>query len=201
MSDYVTIANMAAARIGTETRISSPDDDRFVARTIKAAWDIQRQAAIRDGAWNFASKRADLAAEGDPDFVIYPWAYAFPLPTGCLRLIEVLDSPRDAYSCEGGAVLTDTLGPLYIRYAVDVVEPALWDASFTESFALRLAWRTGRRIAGSAFDLEQCWTDYRQSLSAAKRVDARENPSINQEESSWVTARYTPHVSTGWRLP
>ena len=54
MSDYVTIANMAAARIGTETRISSPDDDRFVARTIKAAWDIQRQAAIRDG-WMHAN--------------------------------------------------------------------------------------------------------------------------------------------------
>ncbi len=199
MSDYVTIANLAAARIGTETRISSPDDDRFVARTIKAAWDIQRQAAIRDGAWNFAGRRAELAAESDPDKVIYPWAYAFPQPAGCLRLIEVLDYPRDDYSFEGGAVLTNTLGPLYIRYLVDVEEPALWDAGFAESFALRLAWRTGRRIAGSAFDQDECGREYRQSLSAAKRVDARENPSIQQEESSWVTARYIPHVSTGGR--
>jgi hypothetical protein len=199
MSDYVTIANMAAARIGTETRISSPDDDRFVARTIKAAWDIQRQAAIRDGAWNFAASRGELAAENDPEKVIYPWEYGFPLPEGCLRLIEVLDYPRDAYALEGDTILANTLGPLYIRFLVDVPEPALWDAGFAESFALRLAWRCGRRIAGSAFDQEECGREYRQSLSAAKRVDARENPTIAQEESDWVLARYRPHVSTGRR--
>jgi hypothetical protein len=190
MSDYVTIANLAAARIGTETRISSPDDDRFVARTIKAVWDIQRQAAIRDGAWNFAGRRAELAAESDPDKVIYPWDYGFPLPEKCLRLIEVLDTSRDDYMLEGDTILANTIGPLYIRYLVDVEEPARWDAGFAESFALRLAWRTGRRIAGSAFDQDQCQMEYRQSLSAAKRVDARENPGIEQEESSWITARF-----------
>jgi hypothetical protein len=199
MSDYVTIANMAAARIGTETRISSPDDDRFVARTIKVAWDIQRQAAIRDGAWNFAARRGELPAENDPDKIIYPWEYGFPLPEGCLRLIEVLDTPRESYALEGDTILANTLGPLYIRYLVDVKEPAEWDAGFAESFSLRLAWRCGRRIAGSAFDQDQCGFEYRQSLSAAKRVDARENPSFDQEESSWVKARYIPHVSTGWR--
>ncbi|WP_397604972.1 hypothetical protein [Sphingorhabdus sp.] len=198
MSDYVTIANLAAGRIGTETRISSPDDNRFVARTIKAAWDIQRQAAIRDGAWNFATRRKDLAAEADGE-TIYPWEYAFPLPEGCLRLIEVLDTSRDDYQLEGKVILANTLGPLYIRYLVDVPEPALWDAGFAESFALRLAWRCGRRIAGSAFDQDQCGIEYKDSLKAAKRVDARENPPIDQEESSWVQSRYIPHVSTGWR--
>jgi hypothetical protein len=190
MTDYVTIANMAAARIGTETRISSPDDDRFVARTIKAGWDIQRQAAIRDGAWNFASRRGELPAENNPDKIIYPWQYGFQLPQGCLRLIEVLDRSRDAYSLEGDSILANTLGPLYIRYLVDVEEPAHWDAGFAESFALRLAWRLGRRIAGSAFDQDQCGMEYRQSLSVAKRVDARENPTIMQEESDWILARF-----------
>jgi hypothetical protein len=199
MSDYVTIANMAAARIGTETRISSPDDDRFVARTIKVAWDIQRQAAIRDGAWNFAARRAELAAVNDPDKIIYPWEYGFPLPEACLRLIEVLDSSREEYQLEGKVILANTLGPLNIRYLVDVPEPALWDVGFAESFALRLAWRCGRRIAGSAFDQDQCGIEYKDSLKAAKRVDARENPPIDQEESSWVKARYIQHVSTGWR--
>jgi hypothetical protein len=190
MSDYVTIANMAAARIGTETRISAPDDDRRVARVLKAAWDIQRQAAIRDGAWNFASRRAELPSESDPDKVIYPWSYGFPLPAECLRLIEVMDVSRDAYALEGDTVLCDSAGPLYIRYLVDVPESAEWDAGFAESFALRLAWRCGRTIAGSAFDQEQCGFEYRQSLAAAKRVDARENPPIVQEESDWVLSRY-----------
>lgn len=189
MSDYVTIANMAATRIGTE-RISSPDDNRFVARVIKAAWDIERQAAIRDGAWNFAMRRADLAAVDDPGLVIYPWEYGFQLPEGCLRLIEVLDRARDDYAIEGQLILANVSGPLYIRFLVDVEEPALWDATFAQSFALRLAFRCGRRIAGSSFDQDQCWAEYRQSLSAAKRVDARENPDIGQEDSSWIAARF-----------
>lgn len=190
MSDYVTIANMAAARIGTETRISSPTDNRFVARTIAAVWDIQRQAAIRDGAWNFAGRRAELAAVSDPDRTVYPWANAFPMPAGYLRLIEVLELARDDFHYEDGVILSNSGGPLFIRYLRDVPEPEKWDAGFAESFALRLAFRCGRRIAGSAFDQDQCWAEYRQSLSAAKRVDARENPTIAQEESSWITARF-----------
>lgn len=190
MSDYVTIANMAAARIGTETRIASPDDDRFVARTFKAAWDIERQAAIRDGAWNFAARRGDLAAVADPGVVLYPWTYGFELPVDCLRLIEVLGGCRDAYALEGRLILCDSAGPLYIRYSTDVPQESLWDAAFTHAFALRLAWRCGRRIAGSAFDQELCWSEYRQALSAARRVDARENPPIEQEDSSWIAARH-----------
>jgi hypothetical protein len=198
MADYVTIANMASARIGETTRISSPDDDRTVARTIKAAWNIERQAAIRDGAWNFAAKRAQLAAVSDPSLVLYPWEYGFELPAKCLRLIEVLDCHRDAYALEGQMILANTLGPLNIRYIEDVEEPALWDASFAHAFALRLAWRIGRRIAGSAFDQDLCWAEYRRALADAKRVDARENPPIEQEDSSWIAARYARTSHGRW---
>lgn len=190
MADKTTIANMAAARIGEEMRITSLDDDRNVARTLKAAWDIERQASIRDGAWNFAVRRDDLAAVVDPALVVYPWKYGFELPASCMRLLEVLDAARDDYALEGRIILANTAGPLYIRYLVDVQEPALWDASFTHAFALRLAWRCGRRLAGSAFDQDQCWAEYRKALSDARRVDARENPGFEQEESDWVSSRY-----------
>lgn len=190
MSDYVTIANMAAARIGTETRIASPTDDRFVARTIAAAWDIQRQAAIRDGAWNFAGRRFEAAAVFDPDRVVYPWTNFFRMPSLNLRLIEVFDLEPSEYEYEDSGILSNSAGPLRGRHLIDVLDPAQWDPGFAESFALRLAFRCGRRIAGSSFDQDQCWAEYRQSLSAARRVDARENPRIEQEESSWVTARF-----------
>lgn len=200
MSDYVTIANMAAARIGTETRISSPDDDRFVARTIKAVWAPQRQAAIRDGAWNFATRRAELAAESDPDNVIYPWQYFFPQPADCLRFREVLNENigKNDYQYENNGILANTLGPLYIKYSVDVEEPSLWDASFTDAFALRLAWRCGRRIAGSAFDQDLCWAEYRSAIAKAKGTDAKENPSIEQDDSSWIAARYARSAYGRW---
>lgn len=189
MADEATIANMAAARMGTETRISSLDDDRNIARTIKLAWDMERRAALRDGAFNFSVKRADLAALGAGD-VIYPWAYAFQIPNDCLKLLEVLDCSRDDYAREGQVICANSVGPLYIRYVADITEPALWDAAFAHTFSLRLAWRLGRRIAGSAFDQDQCWAEYRKSLSDAKRADALENPGIAQEDSSWVDARW-----------
>lgn len=189
MSSATEIANLACVYIGTENRITSLDDDRFTARTIKGVWDIQRQATIRDGAWNFAMRRKDLAAESLTDGVPYPWGYAFPLPAQCLRLIEVIDLTEGQYQLEGRNILCDSAGPLYVRYQADVEEPALWDAAFTDAFARRLAWATGTRIAGSTFSEQLAWQEYQAAINAAKRVDARENPPIAQGESSWIEAR------------
>lgn len=190
MSSIVEVYNLAAERMGSSTVIASPDDDRHVARTIRKVFDITRRASIRDGAWNFATRRAELAAEYDPDRVIFPWAYGFPMPANYLRFLEVLDCRKDEYAYEDGVVLSNSAGPLRIKYLVDVDEPANWDEGFAESFALKLAVRCGRGIGGSAFDLEQCKDDYKASLSAAKRVDARENPGPAQAESDWVLARF-----------
>lgn len=193
MSSIVEVYNLAATRMGSVTRVSSPDDDRHVARTIRAVFDLQRRAAIREGAWNFATRRAELAAEYDPDRVIFPWAFAYPLPAGNLRFLGIIDERGDRcdvpYSLEEDRVHCDRSGPLRVRYLIDRPEPATWDEGFAESFALRLAWRCGRTIAGSAFDQDQCEREYRSSLSGAKRVDARENPGPEQAESGWVEAR------------
>lgn len=190
MATTVSIANAAATRIGSTARIVSLDDDRTVARTIKSMWDISRRAVLRDGSWNFAARRAELAAEVNSERVIYPWAYAFPLPASSLRLIEVLDLPsRVDYQLEDGAVLCNSAGPLRVRYAIDVPELARWDELAAEAFALRLAWRCGHKIAGSAFDKDACWRDYREALGRARNVDAIENPPIPFEDGSWIEAR------------
>lgn len=191
MSSIVEVYNLAATRMGSVTRVSSPDDDRHVARTIRGVFDMQRRASIREGAWNFATRRAELAAEYDPDRVIFPWAYAYPLPADNLRFLGIISKCEVAYSLEEDRVHCDLAGPLRVRYLIDRPEPATWDEGFAESFALRLAWRCGRTIAGSAFDQGQCEREYRASLSGAKRVDARENPGPEQAESGWVEARFS----------
>jgi len=192
MSSYVAVANLAATKIGSEARITSPDDDRLVARTIKAVWDIERRAAIRDGAWNFAMRRAELAAESLSGGVPYPWTYSFPLPAESVRLIEVLNlSSRADYQLEGNSILCDAAGPLYIRFMVDEPEPALWDELFVEAFACRIAITIGARIAGTNFNQIAAERAYADALSRAKRVDARENPPFEQEESDWIIARMT----------
>lgn len=190
MATETDIANLAASKIGADTRITSLDDDRTIARTLRSVWTLERRATIRDGSWNFAARRAELAAKYMPDGVPYPFKSSFPLPAECLRLIEVLNlAARSDYQLEGNAILAHTDGPLYIRFLSDIEEASYWDDAFAEAFACRLAWRTGKRIAGSNYSEQQGERDYRTAISAAKRVDARENPPIPNEESDWVLAR------------
>ncbi len=188
MASYVQVANMAAIKIGTEARITAPDDDRPVARVLAAAWDIQRRAAIRDGSWNFAMARAALPALADAP--TFGWSAAFALPADFVRLIELgPERSRDAYQIEGRQILAATSGPLELRYLRDVTEAGLWDDDFAEAFACRLAWKCGKRIAGSNYSEDAGWQEYQAAIAGAKRVDALENPPIDQEESSWILAR------------
>jgi hypothetical protein len=200
VSSQAEIANLTAVLIGDESVIVSLDDNRTLARTLKSVWDAERRATLRDGSWNFAAKRAQLAASADA--VAYPFQNAFPLPADCLRLIEVFEQGLEQYTLrasqysdqnwqlEGGMVLADTDGPLFVRYVYDVPEIANWDEDAANAFAHRLAAKCGRRIAGSAFDANAAWQAYQQVLGRAKHVDAGENPPIQQEDGSWITARW-----------
>ena len=192
MASESQIANLAAARIGSETRITSLDDNRPLARTLSAVWDIERKATLRDGAFNFAARRGALPQIDIADIAtIYPYQAAFELPSDALRLIEVLNlEVRDSYQLEGKMILADTTGPLYARWIIDVTEPALWDDAFAEAFACRLAWKCGRKVIGANFDTNGAWQEYQAAIGAAKGVDAKENPPIEQEESDWVLARF-----------
>ena len=77
-----------------------------------------------------------------------------------------------------------------LRYLVDVTNPSLWDDSFAEAFAARIAWAIGEKIAGSAYNVGDGWAFYQSLLSKSKSTDARENPPLAQEESDWITARW-----------
>ena len=87
MASEIQVYKAAALGVGSETEITSPTDNRPLARKIRAAWDLNRRAAIRDGSWNFAGRRKRLPALTEaPDFG-FDCQYA--LPAGCLRLLEV----------------------------------------------------------------------------------------------------------------
>lgn len=199
MSSRVEIFNLAATEIGTSARVTDPDEETVLARAVRGVWDTQRRAALREGSFNCAAARAELAALVGS--VPYPFTMAYQLPADCLRLIEVLDEDaRDAYQLEGRTILCDAAAPLHIRYVRDLTEAAEFDEAFADSFAKRIAATIGRKIAGSTFDQDDAWRKYRTSLAAAKRVDALENPPIEQEESDWITARLGGAVDDPSRL-
>jgi len=189
-SSLIEVANMAGQLIGSETRLASLDDNKNLASTLKEAWDIQRRATLRDGSFNFSTTRGAIPAGVDASVSTYPYASFFPLPAPALRLIELLDPiARLDYQLEGRNILANVSGPLYARWIIDVPEPANWDDAFAEAFACRLAWKCGRKLAGSAFDVLEAEKAYQMSNNSAAHVDAIENPPMEQEESDWVLAR------------
>ncbi|MEM8725014.1 MAG: hypothetical protein AAGE86_05775 [Pseudomonadota bacterium] len=188
MSSYVEIANAAATTVGTAARLTAPGDDTVLGRAVASVWDIERLAALRDGAWNFAMRRANLPALAEAPK--HGFTTRFQLPADCLRLIEIYDLHRDHWQLEGRAINADMSGPLRIRYLADIEEPAEFDPTFAKAFSLRLASAIGNRIAGSAFKEELTLEKYRKALADARMVDAIENPSIEQAESSWIEARW-----------
>lgn len=191
MASETEVANMAALRMGSSATIVSLDDDKKVARTLKAVWAMQRRATLREGSFNFAARRGTLAKDATAvASEIYPYSARFTEPSDSLRLIEILNPElRAAYQLEGGKVLCDSSGPVYARWIIDVPEPASWDDAFAEAFACRLAWKCGKEIVGDDFDAPGAWREYLNASAGAKRVDARENPPIAQEESDWILAR------------
>lgn len=192
MADFVTIANLAASAIGEDDQLRSPDDDTHLSRTVRAVWDLERRAALRDHSWNFAMARKQLPAQSLPE-IPYPWGYSFKLPADAVRLIEVLGRPvvasRSDYQLEGGCILSNTSGPMAIRYLRDIAEPALWDDLFVKAFAMRIAWQIADRITGDLNRVEGAERKYRRALADAKRADALENPSIPFEPTGWERAR------------
>ncbi|TCP35913.1 hypothetical protein [Sphingomonas sp. BK235] len=186
MADFVTIANLAAASIGEDDQLRSPDDDTHLARSVRAVWDLERRAALRDHQWNFAIRRAQLPALADAPL---DWRAAFHLPADCVRLIEVLGVSRTRYQLEGRALLADAPGPLGVRYVADVRETALWDDLFVRAFAARLGYAIADRVTGDRARRADAWGAYQQALAEAKRVDALENPGVSWAPCGWELAR------------
>lgn len=188
MPSYVSIANSAAVAVGTASRLTAPNEDTTLGRAVASVWDIEREAALRDGAWNFAIKRESLPAlSAAPK---HGYARKFQLPTDCLKLIEVYRYPRDYWQLEGRQIHSNADAPLDIRYLADITEPAEFDALFAKAFAMRIACAIGNRISGSSFNEGLNWQKYQDALKDARMSDAFENPPIEQAESSWIEARY-----------
>ena len=187
MADFVTIANLAASALEEDDQLRSPSDDTHLARSVRAVWDLERRAALRDHSWNFAMRRAALPAVANENTA--PYAAGFRLPADCVRLIEVLTLRRSDYQLEGRLILTGGKGPLNIRYITDVTEPALWDDLFVKAFAMRVAWQVAGRITGDPQRAQLAERRYWSALKEAKRVDARENPPVAFEATEWERAR------------
>lgn len=179
---FVEIANRAITYLGGET-ITSLDDDTKEGRACKRLYEQTRDQLLRDHPWNFAIKRASLAANTTAP--VFEYTNAFDWPDKCLRIIEV--NTTEEWAVEGQQIVTDAAAPLEIVYIERVTDPNLFDAKFIEAYSLRLAADIAYDITASQTVASNAETKYASLLQEARLIDAQESLSAN--EQSWLDAR------------
>lgn len=198
MASEVSICNRALQIIGADS-ITALTDNNDRARAMRTAYEPVRDAELHRRRWRFALKRASLAALSDAPASDY--ARQFQLPGDCLRVIagaDLVPVPNEAdyrtgigalWSREGDRLLTNLSAPLRIRYIARIVDTSLFDPSFAEALAARLAMEVCERLTQSSTKKAEARVHYRQALVEAARANAIENAPEAAGDDSWVTAR------------
>lgn len=129
-NDPVSIANRALTLLGVKG-IASLSDASKPARSINQVYDQVRQSELRANVWNFALKRAQLAALSA--LPISQFTIQYQIPPDCLQLYQVGDfyisvtltdyrtKDESAFAIEGRLILTTP-----VRFVpVDGLDPEL----------------------------------------------------------------------------
>ena len=198
MASQVEIANRALTKLGA-ARIISFGDDNKQARAIQSMFDIVRDSELRSHIWSFSVKRTSLAALTSTP--AWGFEYEYELPSDYLRLLQVdemyngpsMDDYRNAatadYVLEGKKILTNFGAPLKIRYIARVVDTTMWDATFTEAFACKLAMELAEDLTQSNQKRDLAGQEYKFALMQAVRSSAIEQPAQDMPDNSWLLSR------------
>lgn len=193
MASDVEIVNRALQLLGA-ARVIALTDDSVSARAMNNAYAPVRQAALRAHPWNFAVRRASLAASATAP--AFGPARAFPIPAGFLRLLP--QDSTDAINTKdwkieghdgGKAILTDDSAPLKIRYIVDVTDAELMDPLFRETLSHDLALACCEEITQSNSKEEKIRTARTLLIREARRTNAIENVPQVAVDDTFITTR------------
>tara|TARA_R100000995_G_scaffold83432_1_gene59366 strand:+ start:1688 stop:2242 length:555 start_codon:yes stop_codon:yes gene_type:complete len=178
----VDIANKGLTYLGANA-ITALTDDTVEGRAINRIHEQSRQYCLRDHPWNFAMTRVSLAA--DTTTPVWEYANLFPWPSNCLRIIEV--DTTEEWAVEGRNIVSDAAAPLNILYIADITDTSIYDAKFTEAYAMRLASDVAYEITSSQTVVASASAAYSTLIQEARLVDAQETTSAS--EDSWLSVR------------
>jgi hypothetical protein len=188
MTSKVELANRALAKLG-EDAITSFQDGSNASRAVASAYDSVRDAVLRAHPWSFALMRAAIPALSSAP--IFEYGKAFQLPTDFLRLVEIsgIDGRYRTWRVVGRRIEVDAEAPLRILYIRRVDDPNEYDALFIEAMAARLAAEMSQQLTDNNGLGERMEQVYRDLLSEARMVDAKEGPPRQMPDGLWLDAR------------
>lgn len=164
-NQWVSIANRALARIGTQS-ITSLDDGSTPALYCSRLLPEAVQSVYGQYDWRSAKKRIQLAPlETAP---IYEWDYAFQLPVDFARLISV-DSVNE-YTLENQTILSND-DDLYITYIAYPIEATFIPGHISHLLATFLAFLLSTPLSSNESMAQRLLGEYNLALERAKIDD------------------------------
>ncbi len=190
MASKIGIINSALSQLG-EAPINDVTDNSRAGRLAERTYDDLRQGLLRDHPWNFAMTRLSIAASSTAP--VWEFERAFPLPSDCLRVVEVYNPSLLKYRIEntsaGTVIVTDLSSPLKIKYTADLEDANRMDPKFREALAARLAMDWAEEITGTAAKVAQIAQIYDLLVKAAKGIDGQEDSPEIVTSNDWIDAR------------
>lgn len=194
MPSKIEIWNMALGFLGTRT-VASENENTPEAIQCGLYWDSARRQALRDFPWNFAQRRAWLAAVAIPAGWELEYNNAYALPDDCLKALRVLEHGRSeqrfvlAHDVVRGStiLLTAATGGL-LMYTADVTQVQVFDDLFMSVMARKLASLVSVPLLknnGKVGELEQL---YQMALTRAYEASSSEGAE-EEKQDSWIAAR------------
>lgn len=184
MTSWVEIANGAISRLGGQL-ITSLTDNTKPAQLANARYKVCRDAVLRMHPWNCATARARLAPSSTAP--AFGFVKSFPLPSDCLRVIEV--QPEGAtYRTEGRALLSD-YDLLDIRYVKAIEDAAEIDSLLGEAISCYMAHDLAFSLQQSAEYRQVLWQEFEAIIRRAKSVDGMEDAAQRIEATEFTYAR------------
>jgi len=184
-SSEVEICNSALIKVGAD-RIISLTDDTERARVVAEQYPKARDEMLRAHPWNFAIARVELGSTGTPEF---EFDNEFLLPSDCLRVLKTDLGDDDEYKIEGRKLLTNN-SSIKIKYIKRITDVSMFDASFTEVLAIRLAYDIAYRITNSSTQATALYQLYSLALRDARSFDAQEGSADRIISDEWLNSRF-----------
>lgn len=188
MTSKIEICNMAISAV-RGAAIASLTEPSAEAQACSVHYDLQVAATLRDHPWNFTTSYAALAPS--PSSAPPYWSGAYGVPAACLTARYILPAARgDApppFERAGSLIYTDASNP-WLCYTANVTDPNAFDALFSVALSLRLAVAIAPAVTADRGWVQACWTQYLNTIQAAKAVDSSEGVAETPRNPSWLVA-------------
>ena len=182
------VANAALIKLGSQKLIAALTDETPTASVLNSAIERCKLAVLRLHPWNFAIKRATLAASStEPEF---GYSYQLPLPSDFVRIAGIVDGPSEDYRIEGRMLLCDS-DEVQLRYVYDIGDDfSSCDPLFMEALACYLAHDVCYAVTQSVEMKDRVMQDLRGLLAKARFVDACDEPLPVLGATDWLESRF-----------